>query len=420
VRRLYLEIYATVVASLIVFALLVSVAWSVFGPSRDQGSRVLAGVANVLARSLPAADAPAETQQAAIEELARDLEVRLTLRDAGGRLLGHVGEELPPPDAQALERGPIRSHHRELLSLRLPDGRTVSAAGTHEPVGWALAVLALAAAIALGAYPVVRRITRRLERLRAQVEALGSGDLGARVEVRGHDEIAGLARSFNRAAERIEQLVAAQRGTLASASHELRSPLARIRVAIELLGGAEGDELRARVARDVAELDALIGELLLASRLDTLAPGQAHERRASVDLLGLAAEEAARTGAECGGQPATVSGDPTLLRRLIRNLLENARRHARGSAVELEISTHSPSRVRISVADRGLGVAESERERIFEPFYRPAGASESKDGGFGLGLALVRQIARHHGGDARCRAREGGGTIFEVELKVTA
>jgi signal transduction histidine kinase len=188
-------------------------------------------------------------------------------------------------------------------------------------------VVALASAIALGSFPVVRRITHRLERLRAQVDALGAGQLSARVDVRGKDEIASLAQSFNRAAERIEKLVAAQRGTLASASHELRSPLARIRVAIELVDGAEGDALRARVGPDVAELDALIGELLLASRLDALAPGQALERRESVDLLGLAAEEAARTGAEVTGDPALVQGDPNLLRRLIRNLLENARRH---------------------------------------------------------------------------------------------
>jgi signal transduction histidine kinase len=262
----------------------------------------------------------------------------------------------------------------------------------------------------------VRRLTRRVERLRAQVEALGAGDLAARVEVRGRDEIAALAQSFNRAAERIERLVQAQRGALASASHELRSPLARIRVAIELLGGAEGAELRERVARDIAELDALIGELLLASRLDALEPGSALDRREPVDLLGLAAEEAARSGADVGGDPATLVGDPALLRRLIRNLLENARRHAAGAEVELEVSKLGPGAARVRVSDRGPGVPDSERERIFAPFYRPPGASESKDGSFGLGLALVRQIARHHGGDARCRAREGGGTIFEVDL----
>jgi signal transduction histidine kinase len=415
-RRLYLQIYLTVVAIVVVFTLLVGISWRVLGPSRDDERRFIAGVSNVLARTLPPADAPAERQQAAVEELARDLDVRLTLRDARGRLLGHVGDELPAPEPGTLEGGALHARQHDLFALRLPDGRTLSTARRHEPIGLLICIAAFAAAIALGAYPVVRRITRRVETLRAQVEALGSGNLAARVEVSGRDEIASLAQSFNRAAERIEKLVAAQRGALASASHELRSPLARIRVAIELLGGAEGEELRARVARDVAELDALIGELLLASRLDALELGQALDRRESVDLLGLAAEEAARTGAECAGAAVTIEGDPTLLRRLIRNLLENARRHARGSEVALEVASHPPGRARISVSDRGPGVPEAERERIFEPFYRPAGASESKDGSFGLGLALVRQIARHHGGDARCLAREGGGTVFEVEL----
>ena len=405
-RRLYLQIYATVVAIVVVFALLVGVTWKVFGPSRDDERRFSEGIANVLARVLPPADAPLADQQAAVEQLARDLDVRLTLRDSRGGVLGRAGEELPAP-----ERG--REHGT--FALHLADGRTLAAARPHEPIGWLVCIVAFAAAVALGAYPVVRRITRRLELLRSQVEALGAGDLGARVEVRGRDEIAGLAQSFNRAAERIEKLVAAQRGALASASHELRSPLARIRVAIELVDAGEGDALRERVAPDVAELDALIGELLLASRLDALPPGQALERRESVDLLGLAAEEAARTGAEVAGESALVDGDANLLRRLLRNLLENARRHGNGSAVEVRVA-RAPAAVLLSVADRGPGVPEAERERIFEPFYRPAGARESRDGSFGLGLALVRQIARHHGGDVRCSAREGGGTIFEVQL----
>ncbi|MFI5314561.1 MAG: ATP-binding protein [Myxococcota bacterium] len=415
-RRLYLQIYLTVLAIVLVFAVLLATSWSLFGPSRAEQQRFVATAANVLARSLPPADAPAASQQAAVAELARDLDARLTLRDASGSLLGHVGDELPAPSSELLEGTALSARPPAMFALRLPDGRTLSSSRSHQPVATAMFLALFAAAIAIGAYPVVRRITRRVETLRAQVEALGAGDLSARVEVRGKDEIASLARSFNRAAERIERLVAAQRGALAAASHELRSPLARIRVAIELLGGAEGDELRARVARDVFELDALIGELLLASRLDALEPGQALERRESVDLLGLAAEEAARTGAECSGAPVVVAGDPTLLRRLIRNLLENARRHARGAEVEIDVSNHSPGRARIAVADRGPGVPDSERERIFEPFYRPAGASESRDGSFGVGLALVRQIARHHGGNARCLGREGGGTVFEVAL----
>jgi len=415
-RRLYLQVYLMVVAILVVFTVLVAIGWNALGPSRDEGQRFLRGVAAVLARALPPPDAPRADAQAALELLGRDLDFDITLRGADGSVIATAGAELPAPDPAELESGHMHPQHRPMFAMRLPDGRTLVAHREHERFGWLVAIAALAAAIALGAYPVTRRITRRLERLRAQVEALGSGTLSARVEVRGADEIADLAKSFNRAAERIEKLVAAQRGTLASASHELRSPLARIRVAIELLGGDEGAELRGRVARDIAELDDLIGELLLASRLDALEPGQALDRREPIDLLALAAEEAARSGAAADGEAVTVVGDRTLLRRLVRNLLENARRHGHGSPVEIRVAKQGPGRARIAVADRGPGVPESERERIFAVFYRPPGAAASKDGSFGLGLALVRQIARHHGGEARCRPRDGGGTIFEVDL----
>jgi signal transduction histidine kinase len=405
-----------VVAILIVFTILVALGWSAFGPSRDEGRQFTRGVASVLARVLPPADAPRGEAQAALDLLARDLAVELTLRGADGGLIASAGAELPAPDAAELESGHMHRRHSAMFAIPLPDGRTLVAHRDQDRFGWLFAIAALAAAIALGAYPVTRRITRRLEKLGAQVEALGSGDLSARVEVRGADEIADLAKSFNRAAAQIEQLVAAQRSQLASASHELRSPLARIRVAIELLGGDEGAELRARVASDIAELDDLIGELLLASRLEALEPGRALDRRETIDLLGLAAEEASSSGASVDGEVVQLVGDRTLLRRLVRNLIENARRHGNGSAVEVSVAKLGPGRARLRVSDRGPGVSESERERIFAPFYRPSGASETRDGSFGLGLALVRQIARHHGGEARCQPRDGGGTVFEVDL----
>jgi signal transduction histidine kinase len=275
----------------------------------------------------------------------------------------------------------------------------------------------LALAVGLGAWPLVRRLTRRLERLRNRVEDLGHGDLTARAAVEGRDEVASLALSFNRAAERIQELVLAQRRQLAFASHELRSPLARLRVGLEMLSGDEA--VRRGAERDVAELDALIGELLEASRLQAV--GEI-ERRESVDLLGLVAEEAARPGVEApgdvsvSGEAVELMGDARLLRRLVRNLLDNARRHAGGQAVSARVE-RAGAAVRLEVADRGPGIPEAERERVFEPFYRPPGASET-GAGHGLGLALVRQIARAHGGDARCLPREGGGTRFEVALSL--
>jgi signal transduction histidine kinase len=170
--------------------------------------------------------------------------------------------------------------------------------------------------------------------------------------------------------------------------------------------------LRAELERDIAELDALVDEILLASRLDA---GPEADAREDVDFLALAAEECARVDATLDGEPVTVRGERRLLRRLVRNLLENARRYGDGSPIEVRVTRPPGGGAELQVCDRGPGVPEAERERIFEPFYRPAGARE-REGGVGLGLALVREIARRHGGDATCLPRAGGGSCFAVSL----
>jgi signal transduction histidine kinase len=411
-RRLYLQIYAAFLAILVLFAVIASLVWWLAHPDAEE-RRFLDGVAGVFAELLPGPGAPRAELEQALQKLASDFSADVELRGPGGERLASVGEALPAlPEGQ---RASGLLHSRggpPAVALRLPDGRWLLARRPHgqHGLGWLLVIAALAAAIGVGAYPVARRITRRLEKLRAEVEELGAGDLRARASVEGSDEVAALARSFNRAAARIEGLVNAQRGLLASASHELRSPLARIRMAVELLAGDARPELRERVEKDIAELDELIGEILLASRLEAQVQV---DRPEQIDLLALVAEEAARTDATVGGEPVRVRGDARMLRRLVRNLLENARRHAAGSAVEASVRASPGGRLRLRVEDRGPGVPAAERERIFEPWYRPAGLSES---GAGLGLALVRQIARHHGGDARYLPREGGGSCFEVEL----
>jgi signal transduction histidine kinase len=256
-------------------------------------------------------------------------------------------------------------------------------------------------------------LTGRLERLHRRVDDLGGGDLAARVEVEGKDEIAELAQSFNRAADRIERLVGAQRNLLASASHELRTPLTRMRMAIELMAEDARPEVRERIVRDIAELDELVGELLLASKLDTIDRLEVEE---DVELLALVAQEGAPVDASTTGDEIWVRGDPRMLRRLARNLFENAKRYGAGSPIEARVEALANGTAQLSIEDRGPGVPEAEREKIFDPFYRPAGIRETADGGVGLGLSLVRQIAEHHGGSVRYIAREGGGTRFEVRL----
>lgn len=278
---------------------------------------------------------------------------------------------------------------------------------------WMVGSLAIAwGLVGLVAYPVVRSLTRRLERLRAGVQAFGQGDLRQRVDVSGRDEVAALAASFNAAAARIETLVQAHRSLLANASHELRSPLARLRLALSLLrqDPAAADARWREIERNLAELDALVEEVLLASRLQAMPAFE----RAPVELLGLAAEEAAAVGAEVEGVMLTVLGDERLLRRAVRNLLDNARRHAPPQPPDVQLRRVGDA-AELRVCDRGPGVPEAERERIFEPFYRLRGHGESA-GGVGLGLSLVRQIAERHGGSVHCEPRPGGGSCFVLRL----
>jgi signal transduction histidine kinase len=274
----------------------------------------------------------------------------------------------------------------------------------------------VAGGVGLAAFPITARLTRRLEALRLGVEQWGAGALSLRLDGAGDDEVAVVARTFNASAARVEQLLASQRALLANASHELRSPLARLRLAIELWFAHPSAEMHAEIVRNLAESDQLVEEILLASRLDHDRPTAASA--IPVDLLGLAAEEAARIGADAicvseGGEAVEIDGDATLLRRLIRNLLENAAKHGR-PPITIAV-TRREAMARVVVADAGEGIAAAEREKVFEPFYRPAGRAESS-GGWGLGLSLVRQIAERHGGAASCEAAPGGGSRFVVDL----
>jgi signal transduction histidine kinase len=408
-RRLFLQIYLGFIVVVITFTVASGLLfwWSADG---EVERPLLRGLAAHVADGLPTGEAELE---AALGERADEYGLALAVWDSDGSLVARAGR-----DAATLRRDPFHRSRRELV-IELADGRELGlrvARGLRRGHALVPTVL-LAAAMAVGAWPIARRIARRLERLRGAVEELGAGDLTARVQVEGKDEVADLARSFNEAAERIEGLVGAQRRLLASASHELRSPLARLRMAIELMGREPRPERADEAASDIAELDALIEDLLTAARLQS---GEAHVAREPVELHALLTEEAQRIGVEPSAAETVLRGDARLLRRLIRNLLENARRHAGGAGIEAALESlpgSLPGGVRLVVADRGPGVAAHERERIFEPFYRPAGHSEGEDGGVGLGLALVREIARHHGGDARCLAREGGGTRFEVDLR---
>jgi signal transduction histidine kinase len=232
------------------------------------------------------------------------------------------------------------------------------------------------------------------------------------VKVEGRDEVGRLAESFNRAAGRIEDLVSAHRMLLANASHELRTPLSRIRMGIELYEQKQDPRHKAELQKDIAELDLLIDEILLASRLEAASTLQGTEE---VDLLALAAEEAARYD-QCSvqGEPVIIQGDAHLVRRLIRNLLENASRHGK-PPIEVDVRRQGASTI-LEVADHGEGIVEAERERVFTPFHRLSADAKST----GLGLSLVRQIARLHGGDAAATPRHARPSCFRVSFPASS
>jgi len=408
--RLFVKIYLTVLACLAAVAITSGAFWS-FGMDREETGWQARRDA-FLAEILPASDTPDELRET-LDRLARAFDADIGVYEAGGSLIAAAGTP-PAPDKAERGWGHWRDRDRGFIfSADLPGGRVVTAR-LDEPSRARrnpLAYLALiATVIGLAAYPVVRHLTRRLESLRAGVERFGEGELVARVKIGGKDEVAAVATSFNKAADRIEKLVTAHRTLLANASHELRSPLTRLRMALDLDERGKDDVLRAEMLRNLAELDELVEEILLSSRLD-------HARTtgdfAEVDLLALAAEEAARHGLDASGDPVSIKGDARLLTRMVRNLVLNALRHG-AQPVEIEVR-RTGRHVRLSVRDHGPGIPQADAERIFEPFYRPSGHAEA-GGGWGLGLALVRQIAQRHGATVRHERPSDGGARFIVDF----
>lgn len=470
-KTLALRIYLAVVTVLLVFALVSGwLAQRHMDRERSQlqsqavWNERAAAWAELLENSLPPASAPEPAQAEALLEWAQRLRMPMALDGVKGKRLAtspDLEERLQQfPESRSWLQQTVLSDGRTLWVMRpgflrqrhrlMPDGMgppfPFPPADSHPdrvgprppndepfgPIDWLmppwlargasallLSLVLLFVAVAAGAWPVVSRLTRRLRALRNGVEVFGAGQLQHRVAVEGRDEVAALARSFNDAAQRIEDLVTSNRSLLANASHELRSPLARLKMAVSMMAEASPEQaarLRKEVHQDIAELDALVEEVLLASRLDAKADLSIQP----VDLLGMAAEEAARVGAELVALPApdaiaVYEGDERLLRRAVRNLLENARRYGgAGSGITLTLEDDH-TQVRLRVSDRGPGVPVDQRERIFEPFYRMPGHAEHA-GGVGLGLSLVRQIARRHGGDVSCDAPPEGGGRFTITL----
>ena len=422
-RRLYLQLYVALLIWTMVWFAAVHIAFRVLG---DQGGppaerlRVASTVLVDTLRDVPDPDLPAR-----LGALADELSMDLVVWSADGRVLAEATRR---PMIRPRHPGPGWSQDRAGIELIVPldDGRQAGLRSRLRPrpgrrLSFPATIALLSLVMAAGSFPVARHLAKRIERVASGVARWGKGDLTHRIPVEGRDEVATLAATFNRAAGQIDALVTQQRQMLANASHELRSPLARLRMALELLGEEPSPEQRARLIdearRDIVDLDGLIEDLLLMARADARTPRRPLE---SVDLQALVASEVERAGGgvQISGSAPSFTGDPLLLRHLVRNLLENAHRHGQGKDVKA-ILAFTNQNVILAVEDGGPGIPESERERIFAPFYRlgPRPGAAGAATGFGVGLAMVRQVARYHGGEVQALAHPSGtGSRFEVVL----
>ena len=265
-------------------------------------------------------------------------------------------------------------------------------------------------------YWLALHLTSPVRALQKAVERFGRGDLSARVNSTRRDELGQLARTFDRMAGRIETLLAAERRLLLDISHELRSPLARLGVAVEL--ARSGDDTNAalnRIQKESDRLNALVGQLLQVTRAEG-DPNSLRRETVRLDtlvrqLVDDAAIEAAAHGCRLefqASEPTTVEGDPELLRRAIENVIRNAIRYApRDTAVEVTLERRDGSAL-VRVRDRGPGVPQEALARIFDPFYRVESDRGRASGGIGLGLSIARRAVELHHGGIRARNAEPG------------
>jgi two-component system osmolarity sensor histidine kinase EnvZ len=307
--------------------------------------------------------------------------------------------------------------------VSLPAGsRSLSVGFPHSrigprPIHALLASLAGGALLTLlAAWWLARRATRPLQRLRQAVTSLGRGQTPERLPETGPREIAALSRRFNEMAKQVEDLLAARTVLLAGVSHDLRTPLARLRLAVEMLVRKPGPELAAQVENDIEAMDRLIADVL------TLARGFGHEAAQAVSLRDLLVElvhatpgATERTQIEVAD--ITLSAPRGALRRILANLLENALRYGAGQPVTVRAEL-ADGQCRVGVLDRGPGIPAEQREAVFRPFYRLEGSRSVSTGGSGLGLAIVRQLAQAQGWRVSLQPRPGGG--LEVWLEIDA
>lgn len=446
-RSLFLRIFlwfgggSLLLVLLIVTALLVTMP-DVFSTGwRRVGRGTILSAARVSTETYERAGPPALSSY--FQELAADADLHPQLFDSTGHdLIGtpspeiaadlsRLGSEpedrlvfLPPAGTAGVRiRGPSGSVYSFLTSVPPRDERIVW------PPSWIVFFVLFGC---VSCYLLARSLTAPMVRLRALTSRFSEGDLATRVTeprlLNRQDEIGGLARDFNEMAARIETLMMGQKRLLADVSHELRSPLTRMGLALGLLrrnAGAEMQTSVTRMEREMERLNSLIQQLLALSRLEcATAPPRMEQLELSEMVQEIVTDAAFEAQSmNCGvrlveSRPSVVLGVHGLLHGAVENVVRNAVRYTKPES-EVRVRLLQPEgsgQAVITVEDSGPGVPEAELARMFEPFYRVGEARERESGGAGLGLAITQQVVNLHGGSVQAFNHSGGG--LEVRISI--
>lgn len=428
--RFFLRIYLGVLASVLVAAGLI-IAIMIRNIEVD-GIRFLEQIGQVPMTLVtePLENAGPGEEQALLQSLQNKLGIPLRLETEAA-----LGTELSPFDLKRLRQHQVvaSSNLRPPRFFRmLPDGRLV-VLGPFAPIRplfgmrafWSF--LIVLTCLMLAVPMLLRPLRRQLESLTTGADAFGNGDWSVRIPVKPGEATSQLALAFNDMAARLQQLWQGQQYLMGAVAHDLRTPLCRLRYAVELLevvdDRTERSTMLAEIDQDFEELHALIEHLLTYTRLKHEPPPQDWELRDVFEELTSAVEKLppGRSDVQISCvEPATRVMAPLIradLRRVLTNLLTNAARHAR-SRVELTLTQKSLQTLEIRVNDDGPGIPEAEQERVFEPFVRLTETRERRGAGVGLGLAIVAQLVARMGGSIRVTASEWGGAAFILTLPI--
>lgn len=342
---------------------------------------------------------------------------------------GRPPDERRGPRVLLLDEG---GPHRMLLRVQVHGGPgfMIARGVNADPPGLTGPVLVLIGGftiLVLGALITARWILRPIDRLTETAHALGSGNLSARSKLERSDEIGVLGNRIDEMADRIEALLVTEKELLANVAHELRTPLARIGVALDLAGEGDSEAARAalsEIAVDVTELEAIVDDILTAMRAEVA--GTLPLRRAAIEPSSIAEASTSRMRQHHPERPFTVAvaddlpaidADPVLFRRALDNLLENAHKYSPDRTTPITLTVERDGdRVSFVVKDRGIGISGEDLPRVFTPFFRGDRSRSRETGGVGLGLTLARRIVEAHHGTIDVASEVGRGTTVRVRV----